>query len=65
MAYSLEYFHVKVLAAIEAWPADLLADYARLVELLMEYGSGLGLPHSRALVWRAFRVATQGTIGDW
>ena len=48
MAYSIEYFHPKVLAEIEAWPSDVLADYARLVELLMEHGPNLRLPHSRA-----------------
>ena len=48
MAYSVEYFHPRVLAEIEAWPVDVLADYARLVELLMEHGPNLRLPHSRA-----------------
>ena len=33
MPYSIEYFHPKVLAEIEAWPADILADYARIAEL--------------------------------
>ena len=34
LRYAVEYFHPKVLAEIEAWPVDVLADYARLVELL-------------------------------
>ena len=41
MPYSIEYFHPKVLAEIEAWPADILADYARIAELLMEHGPNL------------------------
>ncbi len=49
MAYEIEYYHPKILAAIEAWPVDVLADYARLVELLADHGSSLRLPHSRAL----------------
>ncbi|WP_269083888.1 hypothetical protein [Thiobacillus denitrificans] len=38
MAFSVEYFHERVLAEIESWPVDVLADYARIVELLMEHG---------------------------
>ena len=49
MAFELEYYHPRVLADIESWPVDLLADYARLAELLMKHGPDLRLPHSRAL----------------
>ncbi len=38
MAFEVEYFHERVLAEIESWPVDVLADYARLVELLGEHG---------------------------
>lgn len=41
MAFEIEYFHERVLAEIESWPVDVLADYARLVELLAEYGPSL------------------------
>jgi len=30
MAFSIEYFHARVLAEIESWPVDVVADYARL-----------------------------------
>jgi hypothetical protein len=36
MAFEIEYFRERVLAEIESWPVDVLADYARLVELLVE-----------------------------
>jgi phage-related protein len=49
MPYSVEYFNERVLAEIEGWPDGLLADYARLVELLMEFGPDLRMPRSRAL----------------
>jgi phage-related protein len=49
MAYEVEYFNAKVLEQIEAWPVDLLADYARLTELLSEHGPELGMPHSKAM----------------
>jgi len=45
MAYQIAYYHEKVLAEIESWPVDILADYARLAELLMEHGPKLRLPH--------------------
>ena len=48
MAFEIEYFHKRVLAEVESWPVDVFADYARLVELLSEYGPSLRLPHSRA-----------------
>ena len=38
MAFEVQYFHPRVLAEIEAWPVDVVADYARLVE----YSSSMG-----------------------
>ena len=38
MAYQIDYFHERVRSEIQGWPVDVLADYARLVELLAEYG---------------------------
>jgi len=49
MNYTVEYFHLRVKAEIESWPDGILADYARLVELLMEFGPNLRMPHSRAI----------------
>ena len=63
MPYSIEYFHPKVLAEIEAWPADILADYARIAELLMEHGPNLGLPHSRTLGDALFELRPRGRSG--
>lgn len=60
MAYSVEYFHARVLAEIESWPADVVADYARIVELLVENGSQLGLPHSRAFGDGLFELRPRG-----
>ena len=63
MPYSIEYFHPKVLAEIEAWPADILADYARIAELLMEHGPNLRLPHSRILGDALFELRPRGKSG--
>jgi len=61
--FEIEYYHPKVLATIEGWPVDVLADYARLVELLMEHGPGLRLPHSRALGNGLFELRPRGRSG--
>ncbi len=50
MPYRVEYFNRRVLDEIESWPVGILADYARLIELLMKLGPDLRMPHSRAFV---------------
>lgn len=49
MSYVIEYFHARVKAEIENWPAGILAEFARIVELLSEFGPNLRMPHSRAM----------------
>ena len=63
MVYEIEYFHQRVLSEIESWPADVLADFARLLELLMEHGPSLRLPHSRALGSGLFELRPRGRSG--
>ena len=63
MSYSIEYFHATVLAEIESWPADILADYARIVELFMEHGPHLRLPHSRTFGGGLFELRPRGKSG--
>ena len=63
MPYQIEYFHPKVQAEIESWPVDVLADYARIVELLAEYGPSLRLPHSRAMGEGLFELRPRGSSG--
>lgn len=63
MAFEIEYFHERVLAEIESWPVDVLADYARLVELLTEYGPSLRLPHSRAFGDGLFELRSRARAG--
>lgn len=61
MAFSVEYYHPKILAEIEDWPVEVLADYARLLELLMEHGPNLRLPHSRSLGDGLFELRPRGS----
>ena len=63
MAFSVEYFHARVLAEIESWPVDVLADYARIVELLVEHGPNLKLPYSRAFGDGLFELRPRGRSG--
>ena len=63
MAFEINYFHERVLEDIESWPVDVLADYARLVELLMEHGPNLRLPHSRAFGDGLFELRPKGRLG--
>ena len=63
MPYAIEYFHEKVKTQIENWPSGILADYARLVELLMEFGPNLRMPHSRAMGGGLFELRARGREG--
>src|SRR4030065_2752865 len=63
MPYSVEYFNSRVKAEIESWPDGILADYARLVELLMEFGPNLRMPYSRAMGSGLFELRPRGREG--
>jgi phage-related protein len=63
MAFEIEYFHERVLAEIQTWLVDVLADYARLVELLHEHGPNLRLPHSRTFGDGLFELRPRGRSG--
>lgn len=52
-----------MLHEIESWLVDILADYARLVELLAEYGPSLRLPYSRTLGDGLFELRPRGHSG--
>ena len=63
MAFEIEYFHARVLAEVESWPVDVVADYAHLLEFLAEHGPNLRLPHSRALGDGLFELRPRGGVG--
>lgn len=63
MPYSIEYYHPRVQAKIESWPVGILADYTRKVELLMEFGPDLRMPHSRAMGGGLFELRPRGREG--
>jgi phage-related protein len=61
--FDVEYFHPRVLAEIESWPVDVLADYAHLVELLAQHGPSLRLPHARTMGGGLFELRPRGKSG--
>jgi phage-related protein len=63
MNYTMESFHSCVKAEIESWPDGILADYARLVELLMEFGPNVRMPHSRAMGGGLFELRPRDREG--
>jgi phage-related protein len=63
VAFTIEYFHPRVLATIEAWPVDVVAAYAQLVELLANHGPAIGMPHSRAMGQGLFELRPRGRTG--
>jgi len=63
MSYSIAYFHSRVKVEIESWPDGILADYTRIMELLMEFGPNLRMPHSRAMGGGLFDLRPRGREG--
>ena len=63
MAFEIHYFHERGYAEVQSWPVDVLADYARLVELLTEHGPILRLPHSRVFGDGLFELRPRGRSG--
>ncbi|MFA6111133.1 MAG: type II toxin-antitoxin system RelE/ParE family toxin [Candidatus Latescibacterota bacterium] len=63
MSYSVVYYHDRVKADIESWPVGVLAHYARMVELLMEFGPHLRMPHTRAVGGGLFELRCHGREG--
>jgi phage-related protein len=61
--FSIEYFHPRVQTEIESWPDGILADYARLLELLMEFGPNVKMPHSKAMGKGLFELRPKGREG--
>ncbi|MBU2444037.1 MAG: type II toxin-antitoxin system RelE/ParE family toxin [Bacteroidetes bacterium] len=49
MNWSIEYYSDEVEKRILSLPSGLLARYLRLTDLMFEFGSNLGMPHTRFL----------------
>lgn len=63
MLWAIGYYSEEVRREIDALPADIRASYARLTELLEEFGLDLRMPHSRAMGGGLFELRPRGREG--
>ncbi len=63
MTWTIRYFSVAVQRAVLSLPKDILADYLRLADLLIEFGADLRFPHSRAMGGGLFELRPKGREG--
>lgn len=63
MPYTIEYFNLAVRAEIDGWPPGLRARYRALVLRMVEYGSNLGMPHTRSMGDGLYEVRAKAAEG--
>lgn len=63
MNWNIEYYSPKIEAMILDLPDGLLARYLRLTDLMLEFGSNLGMPHTRAMGNGLFELRVKGKEG--
>jgi phage-related protein len=63
MPWTIDYYSEDVRLEIEALPVGIRASYARLTELLEEFGLELRMPHSRAMGSGFFEPRPRGREG--
>jgi phage-related protein len=49
MTWSIEYYNSELEQEVLGIPDGLLARYLHLTELMLEFGSNLGMPHTKAI----------------
>ena len=63
MSWTIDYYSEEVRLEIETLPVGIRASYARLTELLEEFGLELRMPHSRAMGGGLFELRPRGREG--
>lgn len=63
MSWIIDYYSEEVRCEINALPVGIRASYARLTELLEEFGLELRMPHSRAMGDGLFELRPRGREG--
>lgn len=61
--WTILFFNDRVRREIEAWPAGILADFVRIVDLLQDGGLDLRMPHSRPMKDGLFEMRCKGPEG--
>ena len=63
MKWQIEYYNQKLEDEILNLPDGLLARYLRLTDLMLEFGSDLGLPHTKAVEKGLFELRVKSKEG--
>ena len=63
MKWLIEYYNEAVENQVLSLPAGLLAKYLRLTDLMIEFGSNLGLPHTKAVGKSLFELRVKSKEG--
>ena len=63
MEWRISYFNADVEQTILDLPEGLLARYLRLTDLMLEFGSNLGMPHTRAIEKGLFELRIKAKEG--
>ena len=61
--WKIKYFNEDVEEGVLSLPAGLLARYLHLTDLMMEYGSNLGMPHTKSLSSGLFELRLKSKEG--
>lgn len=63
MKWQIKYYNQRFENEILKLPAGLLARYLRLADLLIEFGSNLGLPHTKKIETGLFELRVKSKEG--
>ena len=63
MNWSIEYYNQKLEEEILKLPDGLLARYFHLTDLMLEFGSNLGMPHTRLIDDGLLELRVKGKEG--
>ena len=62
MNWSIEYYSPKLEKEILKLPDGLLARYLHLTDLMLEFGSNLGMPHTKPIDEGLFELRVKGKV---
>jgi phage-related protein len=63
MTWSIEYYSPELEQEVLGIPDGLLARYLHLTELMLEFGSNLGMPHTKVIDKRLFELRLKSKEG--
>ena len=63
MSWRISFYNEKVKSKALALPKGILASFLRTLELLEEFGPGIGMPHVRSVGKGLFEVRARGREG--